>query len=159
MVYHIIIALNSVGKRKVGQIISALEDKGLELVEIRKKTTFPRVVEFPNMKQLVLQYQLNELDAMAFYRKMFSESVLKRKLNHFFRNYVELFFEDEEKIIDSHELWESCRQAFGNDRKLPIMFVVTTSGENGVDCSFIPDDFEPDVHEYFNPRTVIPLGK
>jgi len=159
MVYHVIIALNSVGKRRVGQIISTLEEKGLELVEIRKKTTLPKVVEFPNMKQLVLQYQLNELDAMAFYREMFSESVLKKKLNHFFRNYVELFFENEEIIIDSQELWEACRQAFGNDRKLPIMFVVTTSGENGFDGSFIPDDFEPDVHDYFNPRTVIPLGE
>jgi len=157
MVYHVIIALNSVGKRKVGQIISALEEKGLELVEIRKKTTPPRMVEFPDMKQLVLQYQFNELDAMAFYREMFSESVLKRKLNHFFRNYIELFFENEEKIIDPHELWESCRYSFGNDRKLPIMFVVTTSGENGFNGSFFPDDFEPDVHDYFNPRTAIPL--
>ena len=117
------------------------------------------MVEFPDMKQLILQHQLNELDAMAFYREIFSESVLKRKLTHFFRNYVELFFENEEKFIDSQELWEACRQAFGNDRKLPIMFVATTSGENGVDGSFIPDDFELDDHNYFNPRTLIPLGE
>jgi nucleoside diphosphate kinase len=159
MMYHVIIALNSVGKRRVGQIISTLEEKGLEFVEIRKKTTPTRANEFPSMKQLLLQYQLNELDAMIFYRKMFSETVLKIKLTHFFRNHVELFFENEEKFIDSHELWESCRQTFGNDRKLPIMFVVTTSGEDGFDGSFFPDDIEPDTHDYFNPRTAIPLGE
>jgi nucleoside diphosphate kinase len=159
MVYHVIIALNSVGKRKVGQIISTLEQKGLELVEIRKKITHSRVVEFPNMKQLILQYQLNELDAMVFYRRIFSELVLKKKLTHFFRNYVELLFENEEKIIDSNELWEACRQAFGNDRKFPIMFVITTSGENGFNGSFFPEDFELDAHDYFNPRTLIPLGE
>lgn len=159
MVYHVIIALNSVGKRRVGQIISALEEKGFELTEIRKKKSSPKAVEFPSMKHFVLQCQLNELDAMAFYREMFSELVLKRKINHFLRNHVELFFENEEKIVDPHELWETCRQAFGNDRKLPIMFVTTTSGENGFDGSLIPDDFEPDLHDYFNPRTAIPLDE
>ena len=117
------------------------------------------MVEFPDMKQLILQHQLNELDAMAFYREIFSESVLKRKLTHFFRNYVELFFENEEKFIDSQELWEACRQAFGNDRKLPIMFVATTSGENGVDGSFIPEDFELECQVRIDIRKLMPLGK
>jgi hypothetical protein len=39
------------------------------------------------------------------------------------------------------------------------MFVTTTSGENGFDGSLIPDDFEPDLHDYFNPRTAIPLDE
>jgi len=159
MIYHVIIALNSVGKRRVGQIISALEEKGLEFVGVRKKITLPSVVESPSMKQLVLQYQLNELDAMVFYRGMFSESVLKKKLDHFFRNHVELSFENEEETINLRELWNVCRETFGNDRKLPIMFVVPTSGENGFDGSFFADDFELDAHDYFNPRTAIPLGE
>jgi len=158
MVYHVIIALNSVGKRRVGQIISALEEKGFEFVGVRKKITLPSVVESPSMKQLVLQYQLNELDAMVFYRGMFSESVLKKKLAHFFRNHVELSFENE-GIINLHELWDICRETFVNDRKLPIMFVVPTNGENGFDSSFFADDFELDAHNYFNPRTAIPLGE
>jgi len=160
MVYHVIIALNSVGKRRVGQIISTLEEKGLELVEIRKKTTHPRVVEFPDVKQLVLQYQLNELEAMVFYHKIFTEDVLKRKITHFFRNHVELFFENEKKVIDPNELWEIVRkEVFPNDGKLPIMFVVMSGGENGVNMSFIPDSFDLEDHNYFNPRTAIPLGE
>ena len=160
MVYHVIIALNSVGKRKVGQIISALEENGLELVEIRKKITPAKVMEFPDVNRLILQYKLYEMEAMECYRSKFSQDVLKKKINHFYGNHVELFFDAGEKIIDSNELWEAiAEQCFNKGRKLPIMFVIAMSDENGFAGSFIPKDFEPDLHDYFNPRTVIPLGE
>ena len=104
--------------------------------------------------------RVNELEAMVFYHKIFTEDVLKRKITHFFRNHVELFFENEEKIIDPNELWEAVRkEVFSNDGKLPIMFVVMSGGENGVNMSFIPDSFDLEDHNYFNPRTAIPLGE
>ena len=39
MIYHVIIALNSEGKRKVGRVVSVIESKGLDLVKIRRKET------------------------------------------------------------------------------------------------------------------------
>lgn len=160
MVYHVIIALNSVGKRKVGEIVSMLEKRGLEFIEIRKKVTSAKVIEFPDVNQLIFQYKLYEMEAMECYRSKFSQDVLKKKINHFYGNHVELFFDAGEEIIDSNELWESiAEQCFDKGRKLPIMFVIAMSDENSFAGSFISDDFEPDAHDYFNPRTAIPLGK
>ena len=158
MVYHVIVALNSVGKRRVGGIISLLEGKGLELVEIRKKITSPRMTEFSDMKRFILQYQLNEMEAMMFYRKKFSPEVLKRKMDYFYGNYVELFFENDGKSLDPNELWKNIsKNVFGNGRKLPIMFVVKSGGDNGIDIPFF-DQFEPVEPCHFNPRTLVPLG-
>ena len=143
MLYHVIIALNPKGKRKIGQIISVLEKKGLELVEIGKKAMRPQVVKFPNTKLLVVQHLLGELEAMNYYRERFSETILQAKLNHFYGNHVELFFENEEIDFDPQDLWEDiCSEVFKNEREFPIMFVVTTSGENGINVPFIPDDLD-----------------
>ena len=144
MVYNVIIALNSTGKRRVGNVISVLERNGLELVEIRKKSTHPLCREFADINLLLLQNKLNDLKAMDFYREKFSSNVLVKKLRHFYGNHVELFFENEDRFIDPDELWEKCKNTFENQRKFPIMFVTTTSGENGFNSSFIPDSFEPD---------------
>ena len=79
MLYHVIIALNSVGQRNVGPIISTLERFGLELVEIRKRVSSSRTVQIPNLKLYVIRYQLDELDAMERYRLKFSNLVLQKK--------------------------------------------------------------------------------
>ncbi len=143
MLYHVIIALNSTGKRKVGEIISILEKKGLELVEFRKRITRPKVVKFPNAKLLVIQHWLSKLDAMKYYSQNFSDAILQRRLNDLYGNHVGLFFESEKIAFEPDELWESIRkEAFGNGRKLPIMFVVKTGEENGIIIPFIPEDFD-----------------
>jgi hypothetical protein len=158
MLYHVIIALNRVGQRKVGPIISVLEKRGLELVEIRKKVSSSNVESLPNLKQLVVQYQLNELDAMEWYRKKFTDLALQKMLNRLFRNHVELFFESEVDL-DSHELWETIRtEVFPKDRKFSLMFVIKTSGENGINVPFIPEDFAFDEMN-FKFRTLRPNSK
>ena len=93
MVYHVIITLNREGKRNVGPIISTLERLGLELVEIRKKITSSRVEQLQNPKQVIVQYKFNNLDAMEWYRKKFSDLALQKMMNRLFRRHIELFFE------------------------------------------------------------------
>jgi hypothetical protein len=79
-------------------------------------------------------------------------------LNRLFRNHVELFFESEADL-DSYELWETIRcEAFPNDRKFPLMFVVKKSGENGINVPFIPEDFAFDEMN-FKFRTLRPNSK
>ena len=142
MLYHVIIALNSAGHRNVGPIITTLERLGLELVGTQKRISSSRTVQIPNLKLYVIQYRLNELDAMEWYRLRFSDLVLQKKLDRLFRNHIELFFESETDL-DSHELWVTIRtEVFPKDRKFPLMFVVRTSGENGTNIPFIPDDFD-----------------
>jgi len=142
MVYHVIITLNREGKRNVGPIISTLERLGLELVEIRKKITSSKVEQLRNPKQVIVRYRFNNLDAMEWYRKKFSDLALQKMMNRLFRRHVELFFESETQFLDPHELWETIRtEVFPKDRKFPLMFVVRTSEENGINVPFIPDDF------------------
>lgn len=160
MRYNVIIALNSVGQRKVGQIISILEGRGLEFQEIIKKMSQSFGKEFPSVGQLIFQAKLKNQEVMNFYQEKFDTEVLDKKIKHFYRNHVELSFDSGEKNFDSNELWEDIAEhVFDRGRKLPIMFVVAISNENGIGDSFFPNDFEPDYHYYFNPRTVIPLGK
>ena len=160
MVYHVIIALDSLGRRDVGQIICVLESYGLELTEISKQITHPRVVEHSRRNQLILEYQLNQLDAMNWYQEKFSPEVLTEKINHFYRNHVELFFDGEERNINPNEIWERiAEEVFERGRKLPIIFVLTSGEENGINVPFIQDDLELDEYDYFNPRTIIPLGE
>ncbi len=158
MLYHVLIELNGVGKRNVGQIVSVFERKGIELTGIRKKIIPSRVTHFLNLKPRAIQPQLEELEAMGYYRNKFSELALNRRLTHFFGNHVELFFESGPEFVHSHELWESIRkEVFKNDRKLPIMFVVTTSGENGINIPFIPEDFDLERPYRIDLRTLWPL--
>lgn len=160
MLYHVIIALNSEGKRKVGRVVSALESKGLELVEIRKKIALPKVVEFPDEKLFVILYQLERLEAMNYYRQRFDHAVIKKKLDHLFRNHIELFFDSGEAVVDQNDLWEFLAEsAFDNAKKLPMMFVLMTNGMNGFFGSFFPNDFGPEEQNYFNHRSAIPLEK
>lgn len=160
MVYHVIIALNNTGDRRVGDVISLLEKKGLKLVDYQKKVTSPKVREFPDVRQIALQYQLNEMEAMVFYRQKFTPEVLKKKISHFYGNHVELFFENDGNSIDPNELWESIvEKVFHGGRKLPIMFVTTSSGEDGINISFIPNSFDPDGSCYLPSRTLMPLGQ
>ena len=157
MLYHVIIALNSVGKRKVGKIISVLEEKGLELVEIRKRAVRPQVVKFPNAKLLVIQHWFTKLEAMKYYSERFPDTILQKKLDHLYGNHIELFLESEKIAFDPDELWESIRkEAFENDRKLPIMFVVKTGGENGIIIPFIPEDFDLEFPCQIKLRTLRP---
>lgn len=158
MVYSVIISLNSVGKRRVGDIISVLERRGLEFLEIRKKITSNSCKEFPTVDQLILKAKLQELEAMEFYHEKFDADVLDKKINYFYGNHVELFFESGEKIVDPNELWEFIAEfVFDKGRKLPIMFVVATSEENGFEGSFIPDDFEAEGMCRIDIRTITPL--
>ena len=144
MLYHVIISLNGAKKRRVGDIISVLERKGLEFLEIRKKTTFPTDASFPSMEPFVIRNQIADFDFVKFYRERFKRlkpSVLEQKFNYFLRNHVELFFESEDRIFDPDELWQACRETFESDRKVPIMLVVTSNDANGEMNSFIPDNF------------------
>jgi len=160
MVYHLIIALNSAGKRRVGQIISILEKRGLEFLEIKKRVSLYPGKEFPTIGQLIFQAKLDEQESMNFYREKFDAEVLEKKIKHFYRNNVELLFESEEKKFDPNELWEEIAEhVFDNGRKLPLMFVVTTSEDDGFDGSFIPEDFELECRVRIDIRTLMPLGK
>ena len=160
MIYHVIIAQNSVGKRRVGEIISQLEKKGLEFLEIRKKSGDSRIYDRLNLNMLVLQSRLEELEAMDYYHAKFSRAVLEKKLIHFFMNNVELFFEGDGKSLDPHGLWISLSKGvFRNGRKLPIMFVVTSIGKNGLYESFIPENLDFDcVSSCVLRRTLMPTG-
>ena len=141
MLYHVIIALNGAKKRKVGQIISALERKGLELLNIRKKTMSPDDLFLSDFKLFIVRNQIVESDFVEFYRKKFKPFVLEQKFNYFLRNHVELFFQSEERIFDPGELWQACRETFESDKKVPIMLVVTDNDKNGEMKPFIPDAF------------------
>ena len=141
MLYHVIIALNGAKKRKVGTIITVLERKGLDFLNITKKTTTTDSLEFPSFKLFILRNQIVEFNFVEFYRKKFKPFVLEQKFNYFLRNHVELFFESEERIFDPDELWKACRETFESDRKVPIMLVVTSNDANGEMNSFIPDTF------------------
>ena len=159
MLYHVIIGLNTKGKRKVGQIISVFEKRGLELVEIRKRISSSGKMWLPNLNFSIVQNQLEEFDAMKWYREKFSESVLNKKLGHLLGNHVELFFECGTEFVEPDELWNAIRkEAFPNDRKFPLMFVVTTSGDNGVDSPFIPDNFDMEILN-MKFRTLRPMSK
>ena len=138
MLYHVIIALNGAKKRKVGTIITVLERKGLDFINITKKTTATDSLEFPNFKLFILRNQIVEFNFVEFYRKKFKPFVLEQKFNYFLRNHVELFFENDEKIFDPDDLWQACRETFDSDRKVPIMLVITDNDENGEMKSFIP---------------------
>ena len=160
MVYHVVIALNSVGKRRVGEIISILESKKLEFLEIKKRMPLHFCKEFPTVGQLIFQAKLDEQEAMNFYREKFEAEVLDKKIKHFYRNNVELLFESGEKKLDPNELWEEIAEhVFDNGRKLPLMFVMTTSEDDCFDGSFIPEDFELECQVRIDIRTLMPLEK
>lgn len=141
MLYHVIIALNGAKKRRVGEITTILERKGLELLNIRKKTMASDDLILPDFKLFILRNQIVEFNFVEFYRKKFKPFVLEQKFNYFLRNHVELFFESENKIFDPYNLWQACRETFESDRKVPIMLVVTSNDANGEMNSFIPDNF------------------
>lgn len=141
MLYHVIIALNGAKKRKVGTIITVLERKGLDFLNITKKTMAKDSQLFPDFKLFILRNQIVEFNFVEFYRKKFKPFVLEQKFNYFLRNHVELFFESDEKIFDPDDLWQACRETFDSDRKVPIMFVISDNDVNGEMESFIPDVF------------------
>ena len=68
MEYRVLIALNSIGKRRVGDIIALFERVGFEILNFRKVKRSSRVIEFPDIKTLVLENQLTDLDAMSYYK-------------------------------------------------------------------------------------------
>ena len=159
MVYHVIIDLDDLGKRRVGKVISLLEKMEFEFVEIKKKMALHSGKEFAGIGQFILKSKLKDLEAMNFYHERFVGE-LDKKIEHLYANNVELFFEKEGKQPNPNELWELIvDKVFDRGRDMPIMFVVTAEDENGFDGSFIPNDFEPEAHEYYNPRTLMPLGK
>ena len=138
MVYHVIIALNSVRKRKVGEIISLLEKKGLELKNIRKRVSIPGMLDLSGFRMVILRSKFEDLEAMDYYRERFSDSVLSTKLAYFFGNHVDLLFEDEKNLHDIHRLWmDIFNHVFKCGKKLPIMFVVDCHDGNGTDKPFI----------------------
>ena len=147
MEYQVIIALNSIGKRKVGEIISQFEKRGLEFLSIKKVKKSTRGIAFPDMKTLILENQLEELDAMIYYKSKFSLKVLRKKLEHFRNNHVELLFESYDQIYDVQDLWEFLKdKVFMKGRKLPILFVLTDNGEVKIDDFILDDEFSPDMY-------------
>ena len=159
MVYHVIIDLEDLGKRRVGKVISLLEKMGFEFVEIKKRTTLHSGKEFSGIGQFILKSKLKDLEAMNFYHERFIGE-LDEKIEHLYANNVELFFEKEGNLVDPDELWELVvDKVFDKSKDMPVIFVVTTGDGDGFDGSFIPNDFEPEAHEYYNPRTLMPLGK
>ena len=138
MLYHVIIALNGAKKRKVGTIITVLERKGLDFLNITKKTMAKDSQLSPDFKLFILRNQIVEFNFVEFYRKKFKPFVLEQKFNYFLRNHVELFFESDEKFFDPDDLWQACRETFDSDRKVPIMLVITDNDENGEMKPFIP---------------------
>ena len=129
MVYKVFIALNSVKTRRVGGVISILEEEGLEFVGFQKKTTNPYCKEYPAPEHQIMKNQLNGMQAMVFYQEKLSPSVLAIKMSHFYRNHVELFFESGELSFNPDELWEEIsKKVFTGERRLPIMFVMKDEG-------------------------------
>ena len=125
----------------MGTIITVLERKGLDFINITKKTTATDSLAFPNFKLFILRNQIAEFNFVEFYRKKFKPLVLEKKFNYFLRNHVELFFESEDKIYDPDDLWQVCHETFESDRKVPIMLVITDNDVNGEMKPFIPDTF------------------
>ena len=135
------IALNSMGKRRVGDIIALFEKSGFEILCIRKVKRSSMGLGFPDIKTLVLENQLNDLDAMSYYKSHFSLKVLRKRLEHFRNNHVELVFDSGENIIDVNDLWEILREKiFMKGKKLPILFVLTDNGVK-VDDFILDDEF------------------
>ena len=131
---------------------------GMNFTEIKR--TENCLSGFTVLSELILESKLDELEAMEFYHERFTPDDLKKEIKHLHGNHVELFFEDNGKSFDANELWESIvEKVFHKGKKLPLMFVVTSDGENGFDRSFIPNLFEPDEPRYLPARTLIPFGQ
>jgi len=141
MVYHVIIALNSIEEeRRNDQIISMLKRIGLEYQETRKNISQSFGKEFPSVNQYISYAKLEEQEAMDFYRENLNAEDLDKKIKHFYRNNVELLFDSGEKHFDPNEIWEVIAEhCFDNGKELPIMFVVMTGEENGLYKPFIPE--------------------
>ena len=156
MIYHVIIALNGEWNRKVGKIISLLEKMGMKFIGIESIEN--RLSGFTILSELILESKLDELEAMEFYRGNFSYDDLKKQIRHLHGNHVELLFESEDESTNQNKLWELIvEKIFHGNKKMPLMFVTTSSGENGFNDSFIPNLFEPDEPCYLPARTLIPL--
>ena len=157
MVYHVIISCSE-GIRKLGKLLSLLEENGLELCDF-KKTEHP-ALELTIIGEILLNAKLGELPAMEFYRKNFLPNNLKEEIKRFYGNHIELFFETEGRPFDSNELWEIIvEKVFQGGENVPLMFVTTSIDGNGLNSPFIPNPFEPDETRYFPARTLMPIGQ
>lgn len=127
MKYKLIVAQDRAKKRKVGSMISVLENRGLTLIECRKKTAPVEIEEdlFSYLDRSIFKDELRALPAMDFYRKKFSPEVLEKKISRLYESNVLLLFESK-KLYDANELWENLVEELYSNRikKLPLMFVV-----------------------------------
>ena len=128
MQYHVIISLDKDKRRRVGDIIKTLEQKGMEFLYHEKKTASFKEINLPDFEQFIIQNLFTECEFVGFYRK-FDPQALEKEFNYFLRNHVELIFESKEKIFDPDDLWKSCKENFEND--IPIMIVVPDNDTNG----------------------------
>lgn len=131
MEYKVIISLTRAKTRRVGAIVSILEDKGLELVEIQKSFS-ARETLFSCLYRDIFKSDLKDQEAMDFYRRKFSPEVLERKLDYLFENNVEMTFESE-KALGPNEIWEYIVEKLYHDnlKKLPLMFVLGSRKTHG----------------------------
>ena len=154
MVYHVIISLSE-GIKKLGKILSLLEENGLELCNFDKIQD--PTLELTIIGEILFNVKVGELPAMEFYRKNFLPNNLKEEIKRFYGNHIELFFETEGKLFDCNELWKLIvEKVFNGGENVPLMFVTTSTGGNGLDNPFIPKSFELGESRYFPARTPMP---
>ena len=93
----VVIALNSAGKRKVGEIITLFENLRFEFSGIVWTKSQPRIKVYPNDDTLHLRDQLWTDEFLIRYATKYSSDVLDRKVKHFLNNHVQIDFVSEKE--------------------------------------------------------------
>ncbi len=100
--YHVVIALNSARKRKVGDIISLLESKGFEFKEKKIVETPPNVISSYDLEASQLHVLCADPKFLDPYQVKFAAHILKKKIQYFISNHVDLSFESKK---NNHNVW------------------------------------------------------
>ena len=100
--YHVVIALNSARKRKVGDVISLLESKGFEFKEKNVVETPPYSIPSYDLEASQLNVLCADPKFLDPYQKKFAAHILKKKIQYFTFNHVDLSFESKK---NNHNVW------------------------------------------------------
>ena len=100
--YHVVIALNSARKRKVGDIISLLESKGFEFKEKKVVETPPNVISSYDLEASQLHVLCADPKFLDPYQVKFAAHILKKKIQYFISNHVDLSFKSKK---NNYNVW------------------------------------------------------
>lgn len=150
--YHVIIALNSARKRKVGDIISLLESKGFEFKEKKVIETSPNVSSF-DFETSELKVRCADPKFLDPYQSKFAAHILKRKIQYFLLNHVDLVFESNR---DNHNVWNLRSSIyhvlFKEINEFPLIVIFK---DEEIDLSSIDLTPEEEYH-HMKPETLDP---